>query len=72
MVLAPFAKTKEARLPGRNPATPKSTVIRKFGKKEQRIHRPPLLNWKISRLISVTHKFFGGAEIKGFQPLQMI
>jgi hypothetical protein len=34
MVLAPFAETKGARLPGRNPATQKITVIREFGKKE--------------------------------------
>ena len=33
MVLAPFAETKWARLPGRNPATQKSAVIRDFGKK---------------------------------------
>jgi hypothetical protein len=33
MVLAPFAETKGARLPGRNPATQKITVIREFGKK---------------------------------------
>ena len=34
MVLATFAETKVARLPGRNPAIQKSTVIREFGKKK--------------------------------------
>jgi hypothetical protein len=52
MVLATFAETKVARLPGRNPATQKITVIREFGKKERLIHQPTLLSWKISRLIS--------------------
>jgi len=33
MVLATFAETKVARLPGRHPATPKIMVIRKFGTK---------------------------------------
>jgi hypothetical protein len=47
MVLAPFAETKGARLPGRTPATQKITVIREFGKKERFIHRATLLNGKI-------------------------
>jgi hypothetical protein len=55
MVLATFAGTKVARLPGRNPATQKLTVIREFGKKERLIHQPTLLSWKISRLISDEH-----------------
>jgi hypothetical protein len=55
MVLAPFAETKGARLPGRNPATQKITVIREFGKKERLIHHLPLLTWKISRYISDKH-----------------
>jgi hypothetical protein len=33
MVLAPFAETKGARLPGRTPATQNITVIREFGKR---------------------------------------
>jgi len=33
MVLATFAETKVARLPGRTPATQEITVIREFGKK---------------------------------------
>ncbi len=33
MVLTTFAETKVARLPGRTPATQKSTVIREFGTK---------------------------------------
>ncbi len=37
MVLATFAGTKVARLPGRNPAIQKSTVIREFGKKKRLI-----------------------------------
>jgi hypothetical protein len=37
MVLATFAGTKVARLPGRNPATQTITVIREFGKKERSI-----------------------------------
>jgi hypothetical protein len=40
MVLAPFAETKGARLPGRNPATQKITMIREFGKKRA-VHSPP-------------------------------
>jgi hypothetical protein len=52
MVLATFAGTKVARLPGRNPATQTITVIREFGKNERFIHQPTLLSWKISRLIS--------------------
>ncbi len=55
MVLATFAGTKVARLPGRNPATQTITVIREFGKKERLIHQPALLSWKISRLISDEH-----------------
>jgi hypothetical protein len=55
MVLAPFAETKGARLPGRNPATQKITVIRECGKKERLIHHPTRLNWKFSRYISDTH-----------------
>jgi hypothetical protein len=55
MVLAPFAETKGARLPGRTPATQKIMVIREFGKKERLIHRPTLLNWKILRYISDKH-----------------
>ncbi len=34
LVLATFAETKVTRLPGRTPATQKSTVIREFGNKE--------------------------------------
>ena len=34
MVLGPFAETKGPRLPGRNPATQKSTVIQEFSAKE--------------------------------------
>ena len=34
MVLAPFAETKVARLPGRNPATEKITMMREFSTKE--------------------------------------
>jgi hypothetical protein len=34
MVLATFAETKVARLPGRTPATQKITVIWDFGKKK--------------------------------------
>jgi hypothetical protein len=55
MVLAPFAETKGARLPGRNPATQKIIVVWEFGKKERFIHRPTLLNWKISRYMSDKH-----------------
>jgi hypothetical protein len=33
MVLAPFAETKGARLPGRTPATQKIILIREFGKR---------------------------------------
>jgi hypothetical protein len=55
MVLAPFAETKGARLPGRNPATQKITVIREFSKNERLIHRSTLLNLKISRYISDKH-----------------
>jgi hypothetical protein len=33
MVLSPFAETKGPRLPGRNPATQKGTVIREFDTK---------------------------------------
>jgi hypothetical protein len=39
MVLAPFAGTKGARLPGRTPATQTITVIRESGKKAA-IHSP--------------------------------
>ncbi len=52
MVLATFAGTKVARLPGRNPATQTITVIQESGKKERLIHQSTLLSWKISRLIS--------------------
>jgi len=55
MVLATFAGTKVARLPGRNPATQTITVIREFGKKERRIPQPTRLNWKNARLISDEH-----------------
>ncbi len=55
MVLATFAETKVARLPGRNPATQKIIVIRSSVKKELLIHRPTLLNWKIARYISDKH-----------------
>ena len=55
MVLATFAGTKVAWLPGRNPATQTITVIREFGKKERLIHQPTLLNWKISRYIFDKH-----------------
>jgi hypothetical protein len=55
MVLAPFAGTKGARLPGRNPAIQKITVIREFAKKDRLFHQPTLLSWKISRLISDEH-----------------
>ena len=55
MVLAPFAETKGARLPGRNPATPKITMIRELDKKERLIHRPTRLIWKISKYISEKH-----------------
>ena len=50
MVLATFAETKVARLPGRNPATQKITVIWDFGKKRAThslTNAPQLKNLKI-------------------------
>ncbi len=55
MVLAPFAETKGARLPGRTPATQKITVIWEFSTTEALIYRPTLLNWTISKYISNKH-----------------
>jgi hypothetical protein len=55
MVLAPFAETKGARLPGRNPATQKITVIREFGEKERLIHRPTLFDWQSPRWVPDKH-----------------
>ena len=55
MVLATFAGTKVARLPGQNPATQAITLIREFGKKERLIHQPMRLSWNISRFISDEH-----------------
>ncbi len=52
MVLATFAETKVAWLPGRPPATQNIAVIGECGKKKQLLHRPLGLNWKISRDVS--------------------
>jgi hypothetical protein len=57
MVLATFAGTKVARLPGRNPATQKSTVIREFSKKGATHSSTNASQLQISRYISDKHDF---------------
>jgi hypothetical protein len=63
MVLGPFAETKGPRLPGRNPATQKSTVIREFSKKGSTHSPTPASQLEHLKIYSDKHDMAVGPEL---------